>query len=217
MDESAGQGDVAQWLEHLPCTSEFLLATKPVTSRFGLFPLGNRGFFLQFPRPPACTGVSSRPQSQKKTSPFGPNEGHLSRGVLEFECGVLVYEPADARGYWRVRWVEDGRRRDTSARSRDLAISKATEFVERLSIGVPTTLAAARGRVLVEHFLDPGRLPARGRGWSERHREEQEPYCQRFVLPVIAEVLLRSLSWVHLQRVLDQAATPAMAGHLRNL
>jgi len=98
-----------------------------------------------------------------------------------------------------------------------LAISKATELVVRLSMGVPTALAAARGRVLVEHYLDPGRRPARGRGWSERHREEQEAYCRRFVLPVIAEVPLRSLSRVHLQRVLDQAAAPAVAAHLRNL
>jgi hypothetical protein len=143
------------------------------------------------------------------------DSGVLGRGVLEFECGVLVYEPAGPGGYWRVRWVEDGRRRDTSAASRDGAVAKAGELVERLSIGVPTGYAAALGRVLVEHYLDPARRPLRGRGWSERHREEQESYCRRFVVPVIADVPLRSLTRVHLQRVLDQAATPAVAGHLR--
>src|SRR5207245_8964639 len=73
----------------------------------------------------------------------------------------------------------------------------------------------ARGRRLVEHYLAPTRRPVRARAWSERHREEQESYCARFVLPVIAEVPLRSLTRTHLQRVLDQARTPAVAVHLR--
>lgn len=138
-----------------------------------------------------------------------------ARGVLEFECGLLVYEPSVPGGYWRLWWVETGRRRDTTARSRGEALSKAAELVERLSSGVPTALASAKGRALVEHYLDPARPPVRGRGWSERHREEQESYCRRLVLPVIAEVPLRSLTRAHLQAVLDQAKTVAVAGHLR--
>ena len=137
------------------------------------------------------------------------------REVLEFGCGVSACEPVASGGYWRLRWVEGGRRRDTTARTRADAIVKAGELVERLAAGVPTDLAQAKGRVLVEHYLDPGRRPARGRGWSERHREEQESYCRRFVLPVIAEVTVRSLTRNEFQRVLDRAATPSVADHLR--
>jgi integrase len=137
------------------------------------------------------------------------------REVLEFECGVSAYEPASAGGYWRLRWVEADRRRDTTARSRGEAVAKAGELVDRLSAGTPTELASARGRVLVERYLDPARRSQRGRGWSDRHREDQEAYCRRFVSPVIAEVAVRNLTRAHFQRVLDQAPTASVAAHLR--
>ena len=106
--------------------------------------------------------------------------------VLEFDCGVRAYPPARPDGYWRLRWVEEGRRRDTTARSREEALARAAEVVEGLARGRPTDWARAPGRALVEHYLDPARRPLRGRGWSLRHREEQESYCRRFVTPVIA-------------------------------
>jgi hypothetical protein len=50
---------------------------------------------------------------------------------------------------------------------------------------------SVRGDALVEHYVDRRRRPSRGTGWSQRHREEQAAYCRRFVLPVIADVLVR--------------------------
>ncbi|MGH9282350.1 MAG: tyrosine-type recombinase/integrase [Acidimicrobiales bacterium] len=138
-----------------------------------------------------------------------------SRDILDFECGVSAYEPPTPGGYWRLRWVEGGRRRDTTARSREAAIAKAAELVERLAAGTPIEWASARGAVLVAHYLDPTRPGARGRPWSERHREDQEAYCRRFVTPVIAEVALRSLTRAHLQAILDEAPTASVAAHLR--
>lgn len=137
-----------------------------------------------------------------------------SREVLEFECGVSAYEPASRSGYWRLRWVEAGRRRDTTAKSRAEAVAKAGELVERLSAGTPTSLGSARGSALVARYLDPGRRPARGRAWSERHREEQESYCRRFVTPVIGEVPVRRLTRAHMQAIVERAATKSVGEHL---
>lgn len=136
------------------------------------------------------------------------------REVLEFECGVSAYEPASRSGYWRLRWTEAGRRRDTTAKSRAEAVAKAGELVERLSSGTPTSLGSSRGSVLVARYLDPGRRPARGRAWSERHREEQESYCRRFVTPVIGEVSVRSLTRAHMQAIVDRAGTKSVGEHL---
>src|SRR5690348_6842130 len=93
-----------------------------------------------------------------------------SRDCLEFEGGVRVYPPVRRDGYWRIRWEEAGRRRDTSARSRTAAIAKATELVERLGRGTATDLARASGAELIAHYLDPARRPARVEAWSQRHR-----------------------------------------------
>jgi integrase len=137
-----------------------------------------------------------------------------SREVIHLE-GVSVYEPADPSGPWRIRWIELGRRRDTTARSRQQAVAKAEALTERLSMGMSTAHLRAKGRRLVTHYLDPRRRPARGSGWSERHRDDQTSYCTRFVLPVIADVTLKDLRPWHFQRILDAASTASVGSHLR--
>ncbi len=140
---------------------------------------------------------------------------NAEREVIPLEGGVVAYGPTEGGGYWRLRWLELGRRRDTTARTRDEALAKASDLSERLNMGTPTSYLRARGDALVEHYLDARRRPTRGTGWSQRHREEQTAYCRRFVLPVIADVLVRDLRPQHFQRVVDGARTPSVAAHLR--
>lgn len=138
-----------------------------------------------------------------------------TRDALEFAAGVVAYSPPRPGGYWRVRWREDGRRRETTARSRDEAVARAGELVERLGLGTPTDLARAPGAALAAHYLDRSRRPARGRAWSERHREEQDSYCRRFVIPVVGAIECGRLTRGDFQRILDRAPTVSVAEHLR--
>jgi hypothetical protein len=112
------------------------------------------------------------------------------REVLEFEHSVRAYPPTQARSYWRIRWLENHRRLDTTASTRAEAIAKATEIVERVGRGTDTALAGSTGADMVAHYLDPHRRPPRVAVWSENHRDEQVRYCHRFVLLVIATVPL---------------------------
>jgi len=132
------------------------------------------------------------------------------RDVLEFDCGVSAYEPSKETGYWRLRWREDGRRRDTTAKNRGEAIARAEDIVERLSAGRPEGLARGKGIKLVEHYIDPSRTR-----WSERHRDAQVSYCERFVAPIVGTVPLRDLTRAHFQRVVDQATSASVAEHLK--
>jgi integrase len=138
-----------------------------------------------------------------------------ARHALDFDCGVRAYPPSGSAGYWRLRWVEAGRRRETTAASRDEVLAKAADVVARLAQGRPTDWGRATGDALVAHYLDLNRRPARGRAWSARHREEQEAYCARFVLPLIATVELRRLTRGHFAQILAQAPTASVAAHLR--
>jgi integrase len=139
----------------------------------------------------------------------------INREVLEFDGGVRAYPPSRDEGYWRIRWEESGRRRDTSARTRTEAIAKASELVERLGRGTATDLARATGADLVAHYLDPARRPPRGQPWSDRHRDEQVRYCGLYVLPEIGGVSCRRLSRADFQRIIDRAPSPSVAQHLR--
>lgn len=137
------------------------------------------------------------------------------REVLDFDLGVRAYAPSTEGGYWRIRWDEQRRRRDTTAPTKPAAIVKAAEIVERLGRAAPTDLGRARGADLVAHYLDPARRPPRVKQWSERHRDEQTRYCNLYVLPVIATVPCRELTRIDFQRILDQARTASVAQHLR--
>jgi hypothetical protein len=137
------------------------------------------------------------------------------RHALDFDCGVRAYPPSSPGGYWRLRWMEADRRRETTATSRDEVLAKAADLVARLAQGRPTDWSQAKGDALVAHYLDASRRPVRGRAWSARHREEQQAYCARFVTPVIAHVELGRLSRVHFAQVLAQAGSASVAAHLR--
>ncbi len=137
------------------------------------------------------------------------------REVLEFDHGVAAYPPGESGGYWRIRWEESRRRRDTTAKSRSAAIAKATDIVERLARSTPTELGRARGADLVAHYLDPQRRPPRVNQWSEKHRDDQTRYCELYVNPVIGGVPCRDLSRTDFQTIIDQARTASVAQHLR--
>jgi hypothetical protein len=135
--------------------------------------------------------------------------------VLEFGGGVRAYSPAVPDGYWRLRWEEGGRRRDTTAASRDEAVAKATDLIERLGRGTPTELARATGADLVAHYLDPARRPPRVDCWSERHRDEQVRYANLYVIPTIGTIPCARLTRLDFQRVLDQARTRSVGTQLQ--
>jgi hypothetical protein len=167
--------------------------------------------------PQLSDAVSPTFPQPARVSTHGDAATHMSTNehVLEFEGGVRAYPPSKENRYWRIRWEEAGRRRDTSARSRSEAVAKAAEVVERLGRGIATDLARATGAELVAHYLDPMRQPPRGQPWSERHRDEQVRYCGLYVLPEIGLIPCRRLTRVDFQCIMNRASTPWVAQHLR--
>lgn len=143
-----------------------------------------------------------------------PSEPGQEREVLEFGRGVCAYAPEVGGRYWRIRWHEGGRRRDTTACSRDSAVGKASELVHRLGRGTPTDLRGATVADLVVHYLDPDRTPPRTAAWSIRHREEQTRYCEQYVVPMLGPMRCAQVTSADLNRVLASATTPSVADHL---
>ena len=141
-------------------------------------------------------------------------KGSEEREVLEFDLGVRVYPPSRDGGYWRIRWDERRQGKDTTAKNQAAAIRKAQDIVERLRRSVPTELGRAKGAHLVAHYLDPRRRPPRVNQWSVKHREEQTRICQKYILPVIADISCRDLTRADFQEIIDQAATASVAHHI---
>jgi hypothetical protein len=57
---------------------------------------------------------------------------------LDFDCGVRAYSSSSSTGYWRLCWVEAGRRRETTAAGGEEMLAKAADVVARLAEGRPT-------------------------------------------------------------------------------
>lgn len=76
-------------------------------------------------------------------------------------------------------------------------------------------MGRAKGAHLVGHYLDTNRRPPRVTQWSVKHREEQTRICEKYVLPVIAEVACRELTGADFQEIIDLASTPSVAHHIR--
>lgn len=159
--------------------------------------------------------VSLSKSRRRRAGSHAVNATDGDREVLEFDHGVRAYPPTPARPYWRIRWDEDHRHRDTTAKTRAEVIARATDIVERVGRGTDTDLSRALGSDLVAHYLDPRRRPPRVATWSENHRDEQTRYCNRFVLPIIANVPCRELGRRDFQRILDQAPTFSVARQLK--
>lgn len=71
------------------------------------------------------------------------------------------------------------------------------------------------GAELVGHYLDPARRPPRVERWSERYSDDQTRLCERYVIPLVADVPCRDLTRLDFKRILNQATTPSAAKHLR--
>ena len=151
-----------------------------------------------------------------------PDCDQAAFGVRGFE--MELYEvasmgvwgpPARDGGYWRIRWEARRQPKDTSAKDQPSAIKKAQDIVERLRRSVPTELRRAKGEHLVAHYLDPTRRPPRVAKWSVKPREEQTRICEKYVLPVIAEVSCRELTRADFQDIINLASTASAAHHIR--
>src|SRR5215213_1678043 len=117
-----------------------------LTSTLAAVPRAIRGCSRRFPpRRPlrSCHRRCAMPQKMRK------DQDQHQREVLEFDHAVAACPPGESGGYWRIRWEESRRRRDTTAKSRSAAIAKATEIVERLARSTPTELGRARAPTYV--------------------------------------------------------------------
>jgi hypothetical protein len=62
------------------------------------------------------------------------------------------------------------------------------------------------GAALIAHYLDPDRRPVQDR-WSRRYADNQRRLCERFALPVIAEVICQDIKVEHTQKIVNAAPT----------
>ena len=158
-------------------------------------------------RRPAKTSSRGRSRTSAKKPALSGDSRPAARGggdAIEMDFGITVYPPRDGKGPWRAVWVEDGRRRGCESVSKEKLAGKLEKVKERLAVGACST--ERPGADLIAWYLDPDRLPAR-KQWSRKHAHTQRRLCERFIAPVIGEVVCADITIRHMQDIVNAAPT----------
>jgi hypothetical protein len=138
-----------------------------------------------------------------------------TRHALDFDCGCGPLHPrAPPATGGCAGWRPVAGGRPPPPRATRCWPGRPTWWTLWPRVGPPTGAGppgdALRPTTWTRTYDRPGVGPAR-----PAHREEQQAYCARFVLPAIATVELRRLTRGHFAQILAQAPTASMAAHLR--
>jgi integrase len=135
-------------------------------------------------------------------TPKGRSHGPL----FQTEAGVNVYAPTDPRHskkkFYRIKWQEDGKFRDTTATSKSEAEKKAASISRKLlrASGEKSFLPLEEMAIA---YMMPERMNADG--WGQKHRDSQTTLF-KFIVSLIGEIPCDEIEPDQLAEVLDEAS-----------
>jgi len=126
--------------------------------------------------------------------------------------GVKVY-PESKRGYWRIIWSENGKQRDTSARSESEALNKASQIELRLqSTNGGQSQLTIKDAYLA--YIDENQGGDTRIEWGKKHTRNTKQIFLKTILPAIGDKKCDSLSRAHLKSLATQEMTQSNRQHL---
>ena len=134
------------------------------------------------------------------------------REVWETDHGVTLYEPTNARPYYRLTWYtpEGARQAASGGKDRDQAWAKAWDIDAQLAAAV----ADPSGRI-VNDLLNAW-LPAAKKEYSDLHWDKYLRMAQRFISPLLGQHSAWTLTREAIKSVLDAPDAESAKRHTRN-
>lgn len=133
-------------------------------------------------------------------------KGRSNGPLFQTEAGVNVYAPTDPRHskkkFYRIKWQENGKFRDTTATSKSEAEKKAASISRKLlrASGEKSFLPLEEMAIA---YMMPERMNADG--WGQKHRDSQTTLF-KFIVSLIGEIPCDEIEPDHLAEVLDEAS-----------
>ena len=126
--------------------------------------------------------------------------------------GVKIY-PENKRGYWRIVWTEDGRARDTSAKSEPEALNKAGEIEQRLRTanGNRSTLTV---KEMYLSYIDQDQGGDTRDEWGKRHTRNTKQIFLKSILPTVGKKQCSTIKAEDLKKLVSQKMTTSNRQHL---
>ncbi len=175
------------------------------------------------PQPARAGAVQAPPAKTRSARGAGRSSARVSgetreatrgdgRVAVEVEGGVTVYPARAAGDRWRAVWYEGGRRRQCQAVTEAGLAAKLERVTERLAADAPGM--ERPGTDLIAYYLSPGRHPA-ARPWSRKHADTQRRLCQRYLVPVIGNLVCQDITVADMQAVVNAAPTAGEGARLQ--
>lgn len=126
--------------------------------------------------------------------------------LFQTEAGVNVYSPTDSshskKKFYRIKWQEDGKFRDTTATSKGEAEKKAASISRRL-----LRASGEKSFLPLEEMVIAYMMPERMKtdGWGQKHQDSQSTLF-KFIVSLIGDIPCDEVTPDDLAHVLSEAA-----------
>jgi integrase len=126
--------------------------------------------------------------------------------------GVRLLDPTDKKSHYRITWVEDGKRKETTASDPFDARNKQVQIEKRLS-----TENGHRSLLTVQEMIDAYIKPEKGEltrnRWSPKHLRSVKQIMDAEVPEDVKQLQCSQLQLHHLEAIVKKSRSTSMAEH----
>jgi len=141
-----------------------------------------------------------------------------NRVIHKLDFGVRIYSPTTDSGkgsYYRIVYILDGVRKQTTARTEEKALGKATAIackIKRAS-GIPSDKTV---KEFLDAYLDSSIRTDSGNFWGPKHTLVQEGLMNLYVRPKIGHIPCTEITNDLLREIVREGRTFSNGEHLRS-
>ena len=128
------------------------------------------------------------------------------------EHGVRLTDPTDAKPYYRITWVEGGKRRETTASYQGDALIKMAAIEKRLSVthGERSLQTVAE---MVHAYINPKKGEYSRRSWNKKHTRTIRNLFKQRLVSELGTKRCADLTIEDLKESLSKVTTASLADH----
>jgi integrase len=136
--------------------------------------------------------------------------------VYVTDFGVRVYSPKSNKKYWRISYTDqDGKLRDTTAKSEKMALDKSAEIEILLRNNVGNLPHNTVAMLIAEYIAEKTKVHASNRAeWGKKHTKSQESIFKNHVLPNVGTIQCLRLRNADLSKIIETCETVDLSDHV---
>lgn len=125
---------------------------------------------------------------------------------------ISITHPTEKTPYFQITWREGGKRKNTSAKTREAAMAEAEKIADRLELRAPRAVDSVSD--LMDAYLSPDRTTKKP--WSTSHRANLTRLSKLYIVPAIGTIRCEDVTRDDLRRAMESTPTDGEAQRVRS-